>query len=160
MKKAAYFAIPILLLLYVGPILIITIGTVFDQVNGNTGLGRWFVSYLSAPSDITSLFYKALMPVTAGVTVATMWAKRSLWWTCGVLGLCIASMAAVAYLWVTAGDSNFLGNLWQPLTDGNYQNNAQLSDAIAKLLNPMAQSLSTYLFVLFGLQAIPKQPES
>lgn len=152
--------IPILLIAYAMPVILATIFSFFGALNGDTEFGKWFVSLLASPDTALNLFHKVLLPITAGVTVATMWQGRNAAWTGSmVIGLVLVIVACI-YLLVLFGITDVQRNLWQPAGNPKVTTDDQVSTLASAFVGRVQETLGVYLLILLGLEAIPKQPNT
>src|SRR5262249_46463018 len=126
--------------------------------NGETTFGKWFVSLVAQPESALNLFHKVLIPITAGVTVATMWNSGNAKWTVAmVIGLVVGLFSAI-YLTVLFGVADVQGNMWQPAENAKVTSGDQFYTLATSYIGRVQETLATYLLILLGLQAIPKTP--
>lgn len=154
-KSIGVFVIPFLLLLYATPVVVVAIAAMSGNLQGGSAIGAWFLSLLVSPDTALNLFHKVLLPITAGVTVATMWQKSNRRWTIAtVIGLLIA-IAISIWLQVLFGIPNVQLNMVENAKNPRVTTTLQFFTLASAFMSSFQESLATYLLVLLGLQAIP-----
>jgi hypothetical protein len=151
-RSIGVFVIPFLLLLYVTPVVVVAIAAMSGSLQGGSAVGSWFLSLLVSPDAALNLFHKVLLPITAGVTVATMSNRR--WTIVTVIGLLIA-IAISIWLQVLFGIPNVQKNMSEQAGNPRVTSADQFFTLASAFMSSFQESLATYLLVLLGLQAIP-----
>jgi len=155
-QRLGFVIIPVLLFAYCAPILAVSVASFIGELNGHTTFGRWFVALVAQPESALNLFHKILIPVTAGVTVATMWNAGNAPWTAAlVIGLVISLVLAI-YLTVLFGVADVQGDMWQPAGNTKVTSGDQFYTLATSYTGRVQETLATYLLILLGLQTIPK----
>ena len=156
-QTAGMFLIPLLLAVYCAPLWVITVASLFGKFTGATMIGKWFIALVIAPDSALNLFQRVLLPLTAGVTVGVMWKAENQRWTIGMAAFVLLSIFCAVYMMVLLGVPDVLQNLWQQAENDRVTTSEQMSVIATTFIGRMQESLATYLLVLLGLQAIPKQ---
>ena len=154
-KSIGVFAIPVLLLLYVAPVVVVSAVALAGNLQGGTAVGGWFLSLLVSPDTALNLFHKVLLPITAGVTVATMWQRSNRRWTIGIVIGLLAGISLSIWLQVYLGIPNVQKNMVEQGGNPRVTTTDQFYTLASAYMSGFQESLGTYLLVLFGLQAIP-----
>jgi len=155
-RTIGLWAIPILLSLYAAPLYALAIAGAFGGLTGDSFVGKWFVSLIASPDAALNLFHKILMPITAGVTVATLWSGENARWTRRVvIGLLLTIVLSIWFL-VTFGISDVQKNMYQSADVKAITTDGQFYTLATSYLSRFQETLTTYLLVLLGLQAIPR----
>jgi hypothetical protein len=156
-QRLSFAIIPILIFVYALPVIVAAIEGLSGTLVGSGRFGVWFISLISNPDSALNLFHKVLIPITSGLTVATMWRGQHARWTVAmVLGLVIAIALAI-YLLVDLGIPDVQRNLWQPASNPAITSDAQLYNLASNYVGRVQETLATYMLILLGLQAIPRE---
>ncbi len=155
-RRIAVIVIPALLFLYVLPVFVISGAVAVGKLNGETSIGKWFISLLVSPDAAFNLYHKVLLPITAGVTVATMWEKGNAAWTIGVVIGLVLSITLSIWLQVLFGVQSFQDELYQSAGNPKVTTAEQFFSLASSFMGRFQENLAIYLLVLLGIQAIPQ----
>jgi hypothetical protein len=158
-RQIGLWTIPILLGLYAAPLYALAVNAIFNGLTGQSFIGKWFVSLIAAPDAALNLFHKVLMPITAGVTVAALWKGQNGRWTRWMVIALLLTIVLSIWFSVTFGISDVQNNMFQSADIEAVATRAQFFTLAGSYLGKFQESLTTYLLILFGLQAIPKQQQ-
>jgi hypothetical protein len=153
-KRVALFLIPCLLALYVAPVLVVGCAALQGTLNGSTLVGKWFLALIVAPDSAFNLFHKVLIPITAAVTVATMWRDRNAYWTVAIVGALLLTIALSIWLHYLFGIDDFQKNMYQPANNPKVVSSEQFYTLATSFMGRYQETLATYLLVLLGVQTI------
>lgn len=153
-KRVALWLIPLLLLLYVAPVLVVGGAALTGSLNGRTLVGKWFVALIVSPDSAFNLFHKILIPITAAVTVATMWRDRNAYWTIAIVAVLLLTIALSIWLHYLFGIAEFQRNMFQPADNPKVTTSEQFETLASSFMGRYQETLATYLLVLLGVQTI------
>jgi hypothetical protein len=153
-RRVALYLIPCLLLLYVVPVLALGVAMLQGKLNGNTLIGKWFISLIASPDSAFNLFHKVLIPITAFATVATMWRDRNAPWTIGIVAVLLLTIAVSIWLHYLFGISEFRLDMFQPANNPKVKTSEQFETLANSFMGRYQETLATYLLVLLGVETI------
>lgn len=153
-KRVAFWIIPCLLTLYVAPVLAVGFAALAGTLNGTTQVGKWFIALIAAPDSAFNLFHKVLIPITAAVTVATMWRDRNAYWSVAIVTVLLLTIALSIWLHYLFGIADFQLNMFQPADNPKIQTREQFETLASSFMGRYQETLATYLLVLLGVQTI------
>jgi hypothetical protein len=158
-RQIGLWTIPILLGLYAAPLYALAVNALFNGLTGQSFIAKWFISLIAAPDAALNLFHKVLMPITAGVTVAALWKGQNGRWMRWMVIWLLLTIVLSIWFSVTFGITDVQRNMFQSARIDAVATHAQFFTLAGSYLSKFQESLTTYLLILFGLQAIPKQQQ-
>lgn len=159
-KSVGVAIIPFLLALYVAPVFVVGYAAMMGNLQGGNAIGAWFLSLIASPDTALNLFHKVLLPITAGVTVATMWQRSNGWWTIVTVAGLLISIAVSIFLQVQFGVPDTQKNMIEQASNPRVKTTDEFFALATSFMTSFQENLATYLLVLLGLQAIPDNTTS